>query len=141
MCYTSLMENITELFIYLLVFGLTIAGMWKVFEKTGQAGWKSIIPIYNMVILTRIIKKPWWWALLMLIPYIGVIWSIWATNLLSKSFGKDFLYTIGLVILPFIFYPLLGFGKAPYSEPFSPIDEDADVFEDIEEPVKPSESK
>jgi len=36
---------------------------------------------------------------------------------------------------------LLGFGKAPYSEPFSPIDEDADVFEDIEEPVKPSESK
>lgn len=104
----------TELLIYLLFLAATIAGMWKTYEKGGEAGWKAIIPIYNLFVLMKIIRKPWYWALLMLIPYLGVIWSIWSTNLLSKSFGKGIGYTIGLIIFPFVFYPMLGFGNAQY---------------------------
>lgn len=129
------MEQIGETIIYGMLIILTLAGMWKTYEKAGETGWKAIIPIYNMVVLARIIKKPWWWALLMLIPYLGVIWSVWAMNLLSKSFGKDVLYTIGLVIFPFIFYPVLGFGKAKFIGLDSSINEseDTDVVDDIKE--------
>ena len=105
------MENIFELIIYILFIGLTLAGMWATYKKAGEPGWKAIVPIYNMIILANIVKKPWWWAVLMLIPYLGVIWSIWATNLLAKKFNKGELYTLGLLVFPFIFYPILGFGN------------------------------
>jgi len=38
-------------------------------------------------------------------------------NLLSKSFGKDVGFTIGLILLPVIFYPILAFGDAKYIGP------------------------
>ena len=101
----------------LMAFGIlfiTIAGYWRVFEKVGKPGWAVLVPIYNIVVLLEIIKKPWWWILLMLIPYVGLIWSIWSINLLSKSFGKDEGYTVGMLFLPFVFLPMLGFGEAEY---------------------------
>ncbi len=93
---------------------LLIASIWRVFEKAGQPGWAVIVPIYNVLVLLRIVGKPWWWLILMVIPYIGLIWSVWTTNLLSKKFGKDEGFTVGLILLPIIFYPLLGFGDAQY---------------------------
>ena len=97
---------------------VVIAGFWKTFEKAGQPGWASIIPIYNVYIMCKIGGKPGWWVLLMCIPFVNVIFSIWLDNMISKSFGKDEGFTFGLVILPFIFYPILGFGDATYLGPF-----------------------
>ena len=51
----------------------------------------------------------------MFIPYAGLIWSIWATNLLVKKFGKDEGFTIGIIFLPFIFFPILAFGSSKFS--------------------------
>jgi len=99
------------LFMLVLVVFYVICG-WKVFEKAGQPGWAALIPIYSSYILTKIIGKPWYWLLLMLIPYIGIIWSIWAINLLSKSFGKSEGFTVGLILLWFIFWPILAFDKS-----------------------------
>lgn len=130
------MENIVEMIIYIILVLLTFAGMWKTYEKAGVAGWKAIIPIYNMVVLARIIKKPWWWALLMLIPYLGIIWSVWVVHLLAKAFGKDILYTLGLVFLPFIFYPMLGYGNAKFIgvDATDPSDaDDTDIVDDFKE--------
>lgn len=105
------------LMIYLAIIIFLIAAYWKVFEKAGKPGWAAIIPIYNVIVLLEIIGKPVWWLILMLIPIVNVIFAIWATNLLSKSFGKDEGFTVGLVLLPFIFYPILGFGDAQYVGP------------------------
>jgi len=102
-------------FIYVVILIVVLVSIWKLFEKAGRKGWEGIIPIYNAVILMKIIKKPWYWVPLMFIPYVGIIWSIWSTNLLSKSFGKGIGYTLGLVFLPFIFMPLLAFGDAKYT--------------------------
>ncbi len=102
---------------YFIIIIASLAGMWKVYEKAGHPGWKAIIPVYNLIILMRIIRKPAWWVLLMIIPYIGIIWSVWSTNLLSKSFGKGIGTTLGLFFLPFIFYPMLGFGDDKYTKP------------------------
>jgi hypothetical protein len=90
---------------------LLVASMWKLYEMAGKPGWASIVPIYNQLTLLEIVGKPWWWILLMLIPYVGMIWGIWALNLFVKSFGKSEGYTIGCLLLPFIFLPMLAFNK------------------------------
>ena len=95
----------------LILIAIIVISLWKIFEKAGQEGWKAIIPIYNLYILTIIVGKPWWWMLLMCIPYVGMIWGIWITNLLSKSFGKSEGFTVGLIFLGIIFYPILAFDR------------------------------
>ncbi|WP_316835670.1 DUF5684 domain-containing protein [Pedobacter nutrimenti] len=102
---------------YLIVLVLTYAGLWKVFVKAGKPGWAAIIPIYNAIILIEIVGKPTIWILWLLIPCVNFVFGIWLINLLSKSFGKTEGYTVGLIILPFVFYPMLGFGDARYLGP------------------------
>lgn len=113
----------------MLAFALfLIAAQWKIYEKAGKPGWAVIIPIYNIIILLEIIGKPIWWLFLMLIPGVNIIFSVWATNLLSKSFGKDEAFTVGLILLSIIFYPILGFGSAQYQ---GPAGKEVNGFEDF----------
>lgn len=95
-----------------------IIAQWKVFTKAGQPGWACIIPIYNAYIMTKIAGKPWWWLLMFLIPFVNLVFAIWLTNMISKSFGKDEAFTIGLLLLGIIFWPILGFGTAKYQGPY-----------------------
>ncbi len=104
--------------LYMLLCIFAIVVMWKIFEKAGQAGWKCIIPIYSTIVLLQIVGKPWWWLLLMLfVPVVNVILAIYVIHLLSKSFGKGVGFTLGLIFLSFIFFPILAFGKASYTKP------------------------
>src|SRR5215510_66177 len=80
-----------------------IAAMWKVFVKAGQPGWAAIIPIYNIYIMTKIGGKPGYWTLLCLIPFLNIIFIIWLYNMVSKSFGKDEGFTVGLILLGVVF--------------------------------------
>ncbi|MRR54999.1 MAG: hypothetical protein EG822_10885 [Deltaproteobacteria bacterium] len=102
----------------LLVLGavslLIIIAMWVVYTKAGQAGWKSLVPIYNIYILLLISGVPGWWLILLLIPLVGLVFHLLAMLALAKKFGKGTLFGIGLFILPIIFYPLLAFGGARY---------------------------
>ena len=44
-----------------------IVTMWKIFEKAGVAGWKSIIPIYNSVCMFKIVGMTPWFTLIIII--------------------------------------------------------------------------
>lgn len=103
--------------LYLAIIVVLIAAQWKIFTKAGKPGWACIIPIYSTIVLLEIVGKPLWWILLLLIPIVNIVILIMVTNLLAKSFGKDVGFTIGLILLPFIFYPILGFGSATYQGP------------------------
>lgn len=105
------------LIMYVAIIGLLIASMWTIFTKAGKPGWASLIPIYNIIVLLEIVGKPWWWIFLMALPVVSVIFSIWALNLLSKSFGKSEGFTVGLLLLGIIFFPMLAFGDAEYQGP------------------------
>ena len=107
---------ITFLVIILALLIVLIASMWKVFNKAGQPGWTAIIPIYNLYILIKMACKPSWWLILFLIPLVNIIVHIIVINNISKNFGKGTGFTIGLILLPFIFYPILGFGDATYNK-------------------------
>ena len=104
--------------IILAVVVFMIAAMWKIFEKAGQPGWAAIVPIYNCYVLLKIVGKPGWWLLLFLIPIVNYVFIIWTYNMLSKSFGKEEGFTVGLVLLGIVFFPILGFGDAKYLGPF-----------------------
>jgi hypothetical protein len=98
--------------IYMALVILMIIAQWKIYEKAGEPGWACIIPIYQAIVLLRIVGKPWWWLfLLIFLPFIFVIWT---ANLLSKSFGHGVGFTLGLLFLPFIFFPILGLGDSTY---------------------------
>jgi ABC-type sulfate transport system permease subunit len=103
--------------IFTLIWVISIVGMWKAFEKAGKPGWAALIPIYNLVVMIEIVGKPMIWVLWCLLPCVNWIFGIWVTNLISKSYGKDEGFTIGLLFLPFIFWPILGFGSAKYIGP------------------------
>jgi hypothetical protein len=94
---------------------LMIAAMWKIFAKAGQPGWAAIIPIYNWIAWCKIVGRPAWWVLLLLIcfPIFFIILSID----LAKSFGKGVGFAVGLVLLSIIFFPILGFRSATYQGP------------------------
>src|SRR6266850_7193459 len=94
---------------------LIVASMWKIFSKAGQRGWAAIIPIYNFIVWCKIVGRPAWWVLLLLICF-PIFYIILCIDL-AKSFGKGVGFAIGLILLSIIFFPILGFGSATYQGP------------------------
>ncbi|MGE0490631.1 MAG: DUF5684 domain-containing protein [Vulcanimicrobiota bacterium] len=95
-----------------------VAAGWRLFEKAGRAGWECLIPFYNLYVMTQIVGMPVWSILLCFVPFVGgIIFQIWWAVYLARSFGKDTVYAIGIMLLGFIFIPLLAFGDAEYIGP------------------------
>ncbi len=100
--------------LYVALIGLMVASNWVLFSKAGEPGWKSIVPIYGMVVFLRIVGRPWWWLLLFLIPVVNLICAIVVCVDLAKAFGKGGGYAAGLALLGPIFMPMLAFGDTTY---------------------------
>jgi hypothetical protein len=98
----------------LLFILLLIASFWKVFEKAGEAGWKSLIPIYNLFVLLRIAGCPSWWFLMFLLPVVNIYFMVVMHIRLAERFGKSPLFGFALCFFGFIFFPVLAFGSAFY---------------------------
>ena len=105
------------LIIYLAILVLAVAGLWKTFEKAGEDGWKAIIPIWNLLIVLKIVGREPWWIILLLIPIVDVIFGIVVCIDLAKSFARGTGFAIGLIFFPFIFLVILGFGSDTYRGP------------------------
>lgn len=100
--------------IYFAIFLLIVISLWKIFTKAGEPGWASIVPIYNAIVLLKISGKPWWWLLLLIIPGVNFVIGILAFLGLAKNFGKGGGFAVGLLLLGFIFFPILAFGSARF---------------------------
>ena len=104
------MESLLYMLLSLVFTVYMYASMWRIYAKAGEPGWTAIIPVYSIIILLKIVNKPWWWFFLLLIPVANIVFAIILTHRLSKAFGNGVGFTLGLIFLPFIFIPLLGFG-------------------------------
>ncbi len=93
---------------------LMIASEWKILEKGGKPGWACLIPIYGTIVHLDMLRRPWWWLLLLFVPFINLIILFIMVNDLSKAFGKGIGYTVGLIFFSFILYPMLAFGDADF---------------------------
>ncbi len=69
-----------------LIHGL---GTWKLYEKAGRKSWEAFIPVYNSIILMKIINRPTWWTFLLFLPVINLMMFpiVWVETL--RSFGKN----------------------------------------------------
>lgn len=94
-----------------------IATMWIIFVKADEPGWKSIIPIYNTYTFIKIAWGNGWIFLLLLVPIVNIIVGLMTVYKLSLSFGKGIGFTLGLIFLPMIFFPILAFGSSEYYGP------------------------
>jgi len=103
-----------NLYIILLVLfsAATVAGLWGIFVKAGEAGWKVLVPFYNMYIWLRIIRKPLWWYVFLLIPFINVFVILLMIVEILKCFKKySLLEQAAGVIFPFAYLPYLAFSE------------------------------
>ena len=133
---TSMGPGMVVLEIALIIFGIVC--MWKIFEKAGEAGWKSLIPIYSGYIYFKIAwETKYFWIVLLaalvpgillgvaggtpfasiisIIAYIVIlVIAIIAIVKLTKRFGKSGGFAVGMILLSIIFMAILAFGSADY---------------------------
>ncbi|MBL6646976.1 MAG: signal peptidase I [Flavobacteriaceae bacterium] len=76
-------------YFFLAVQAVHFFGTWKLYKRSGHAAWKAAIPIYNAIILMKIINRPAWWVVLLFLPIINLIMFpvIWVETL--RSFGRN----------------------------------------------------
>lgn len=99
-------------YLFLLIF--PIICYWKIFNKAGKPGWACIVPIYNLVVMIEIAKKPMWYIAMFFIPIANIVFAIMLLDAFVKQFGKSSGFTVGMIFLNIIFLPILAFGDARY---------------------------
>lgn len=92
---------------FLLIQIIHVLGTWRLYKKAGRNPWEAAVPVYNAVILMKIIKRPWWWVILLFIPIVNLIMFpvIWVETI--RSFGRTTMWETILVIVTlglYIFY-------------------------------------
>src|SRR5690606_16830480 len=97
--------SFTQLLIFFLIIQV-IHGLatWKLYIKAGKQAWQAFIPVYNAVILMKIINRPWWWTILLFLPIVNLIMFpvIWVET--ARSFGKNSNLDTLLAIVSLGFY-------------------------------------
>jgi hypothetical protein len=86
----------------------------KTLVKAGLPGWRAIVPIYNVYLMCEMVGRPGWWALLYLISCVSLIFAFIVAIDSARNFGRGTGFGIGLALLPYIFFPILGFSDAQY---------------------------
>lgn len=111
------MTAIQWLLFFFVIQAVHFAGTWKLYEKAGFKPWQAAVPVYNAVILMKIINRPWWWTILLFIPIVNliVIPVVWVQIL--KAFGKTSTtdYILAIVTLGLYIFTLNYSDKANYN--------------------------
>lgn len=102
-------ESFSILLTIILFVVVPMIGIWKIFSKAGIPGFLAFIPIVNIFLLFTVAKKPWYAGFLLLIPLVNLIVICILYYELCRVYGKGILFALGLLFLPMIFFPILGF--------------------------------
>lgn len=103
--------------IYIGILIVLLAGLWNVFVKADKPGWAIFVPFYGNYCEFDIAFGCGWLFLLMFIPLVKFVVMILMYFKLAKAFGKGIGFGFGLLLLPVIFVPMLGFGSTKYIGP------------------------
>ncbi|MDR0229519.1 MAG: signal peptidase I [Flavobacteriaceae bacterium] len=82
--------TIAQWFVFFLIVQLIhFAGTWKLYTKAGRKAWEAAVPVYNAVVLMKIINRPWWWVILLFVPIVNLIMFPVVIVETLRSFGKN----------------------------------------------------
>ncbi len=112
-------ESVLNFYMIFVVYSLTFSILFmlfgsKLYKKANKRTSDAIIPIYNLFVLIQITEIPIFYFLLFLFPVINILLIIYIEYKLYKIFGASLPFLFGLIFLPFIFIPMLSFGKYKY---------------------------
>ena len=97
--------SILQWFIFFLVLQIVhYVGTWKLYEKAGRKSWEAAVPVYNAIILMKIINRPTWWVILLFLPVVNLIMFIVVWVEILRSFGKNTEKDTILGVITFGFY-------------------------------------
>lgn len=97
--------TLTEWFIFFLIIQVVhFLATWKLYVKSGRKAWEALVPVYNAVVLMKIINRPWWWVILLFIPIVNLIMIpvVWVETI--RSFGRNSGTDTFLVLVTLGFY-------------------------------------
>ncbi|HLU81391.1 MAG TPA: signal peptidase I, partial [Flavobacteriaceae bacterium] len=97
--------TLTQWFIFFFIIqAIHFLGTWKLYQKAGRKAWEALIPVYNAVVLMKIINRPWWWVILLFIPIVNLIMIpvVWVETI--RSFGRNSGMDTFLVLVTLGFY-------------------------------------
>ena len=95
---------------------IAIVTTWKIFEKAGEKGWKSLIPFYNYYITFKIAGWNPWMFLLLYVPFVGIVIGIILPFKLADAFKRSWVFGLGLLFFAPIFACILAFGNSKYNK-------------------------
>jgi signal peptidase I len=81
-------------------------GTWKMHIAAGHKAWQAFIPVYNAVVMTKIINRPWWYTLLLFLPVVNLIMFIvvWVELLRSFRYNRYIDTVLAIMTLGFYLY-------------------------------------
>jgi signal peptidase I len=99
-------------YIFLLLVLASFFGLSKLFAKANVASWKAWIPLYNFYVLSKLLHKPWWWCLIMIVPGVNILmYGVYGFNV-ARAFNKpDTSSLLYASMLPYLFFVSAGFDK------------------------------
>lgn len=109
------MGDSTSMIVSLLLTLFLIVSIWIVLSKADQPGWSIFVPIYNLYCLLQAAGMSGWWIIALCIPGVNLIPLVLIPLGIAGHFRKGLLFGFGLLLLPFIFYPVLAFSDAEWS--------------------------
>jgi hypothetical protein len=120
----SISPNAPGTGIGLLVYVVTVIGLWPMLEKAGLPGWGALIPVYNLYLQIKLANYSGVLLFLYLVPGVNLIVAIFVAFGIARWFGQGPLYgLLFLLVLQPIGFLITGFGPARYvgERPWDPL--------------------
>lgn len=97
--------TLSQWFIFILIIQVIHGlGTWKLYIKAGRQAWEAFVPVYNGIVLMKIINRPWWWIILLFLPIVNLIMLIVVWVETARSFGKNSYLNTFLAVISLGFY-------------------------------------
>ena len=112
--FTAFADPTPAMLLGLILSAVLIVAMWKIFEKAGQPGWASIVPIYNYIILIKMAEKPMYYLILLFIPLVNIAIIIIVYSEILNRFQKPSSHIVLLLLFTPIYLCYLGFSDCEY---------------------------
>ncbi len=103
--------SISMAIISLIISVVMLISLIKIFTRNGKPGWGVIIPIYNFILMSEIAEVKSTYVILLFVPIANLYAMYVIYKGIAKKYNKSDGYAVGMLLLPFIFLPMLAFKK------------------------------